>query len=473
MPPHDVIRLTCRQQCDQERPSCSQCIRHGVVCDGYDRRVKFVNGYPEKKRTAVVSVSPLEKLHRADPCALAVGRTILNKAAYECQYVDVFWEAYLPYSRAASPLAAQYSTTGWTAIAQRLYPDHELLKLALGAFSFCAVGRKSDDEWMMVKGRSLYGMALQEMARALRSSEKNGANDDVIIIASKILNLFEVFFETNHDDKLAQYKIWFSHSAGEEALFLRRGPAAYATGDAHYLLEDGRLQMAILDMMNRKRSFLSSPEWKTIPWQGIDKTPKDTLLDIFVDIPEVLEGLDALYGLDDNPPKRDHLRHSFLERVTGYERELQNWYEQTSRTDPWICVDTSHPRNEVGLAGAHLMALYWSARLALFNTRRLPIFPTNKAQNMADAEVFKERIMPLIARLTEEKSGWFGRQAAVFPGGAANCMFVSLYDEGQRDLEVDKLTELFGAMESTAISPTFLGCQNSGTGRAKPISAGR
>jgi hypothetical protein len=159
--------------------------------------VKFVNGYPEKKRTAVVSVTPLTKLHRADPCALAVGRTILNKAAYECQYVDVFWEAYLPYSRAASPLAAQYSTTGWTAIAQRLYPDHELLKLALGAFSFCAVGRKSDDEWMMVKGRSLYGMALQEMARALRSSEKDDANDDVIITASKILNLFEVSAHTN------------------------------------------------------------------------------------------------------------------------------------------------------------------------------------------------------------------------------------------------------------------------------------
>lgn len=417
---------------------------------------------------------------------------MLNKAAYECQYVDVFWEAYLPYSRAASPLASRYSTSGWTSIAQRLYPDHDLLKLALGAFSFCAVGRKSKDEWMMVKGRGLYGMALQEMARALRGSESGHANDDVIIIASKILSLFEVspdfvassvvhklrwlisrqvFFETNHDDKLAQYRIWFNHSAGEEALFLRRGPAAYAKGDAHHLLEDGRLHMVrfpgpkiqcaantvqvFLDMMNRKRSFLSSHEWKTIPWQGIDKTPKDTLLDILVDIPELLEGLDALYSLDHNVKKRNHLRHSFLERLMELERELQEWYEQTSHTDPWICVDAPHPHNEVGLAAAHLMTLYWTGRVALFNIRLLPIFPSDKAQDLVDAAILKERIMPLIARLTEEKSGWFGRQAAAFPGGAANCMFSKIDDERQRDLEVERLTQMFGNMQSTAISPTF------------------
>lgn len=120
---------------------------------------------------------------------------VLNKTAYEWQYVDVFWQAYLPYNAAVSPLAARYSTTGWTTIAQRLYPDHDLLKLALGAFSFCTVGYKSHDGWMMAKGRCLYGLALRTMAQSLRSPGTGDAYDNIIIIASRILSLFEVSSE--------------------------------------------------------------------------------------------------------------------------------------------------------------------------------------------------------------------------------------------------------------------------------------
>lgn len=211
--------------------------------------------------------------------------------------------------------------------------------------------------------------------------------------------------------------------------------------------------------MNRKRSFLSSHEWKTMPWRGLDKTPKDRLLDILVEIPELLEGLDELYSLGDDAQTLSALRQTFLEKLIGFERQLQKWYDNTFHSTPWICGNTVLLRNEIGLAAVHLMAVYWTARLVLFNTRRLPLFPCNDALDLVTAEALKQRIMPLIARLTETHSGWFGRHSAVLPGGATNCLLKSISDEAERDLEVDRLIQLFGDMKSTAISPTFLECK--------------
>jgi hypothetical protein len=211
-------------------------------------------------------------------------------------------------------------------------------------------------------------------------------------------------------------------------------------------------------MMNRKRSFLSSHEWKTIPWRGLEKSPKDTLFDILVEIPELLEGLDTLYLLND-AEIRSNLRHSFLEKLKGFEEALQSWYEHTSLTTPWICINSLLSHNGVGLAAVHLMAVYWTARLVLFNTRRLPIFPRNEATDCANAEKLQAQIMPLIARLTEEQSGWFGRHAAVFPGGAVHCLIKGNSNKIEKDLEMEKLLMLFQGMQSTTISPTFLECK--------------
>lgn len=186
-----------RRQCDKQRPACGPCLRNGFTCEGYDRRRIFINNNSETTRNAAYSAPVRIQHRRASPSALPASRDSLNRVAYESQYVDAFWRAYLPYGRVVSPLAAQYSTAGWTTIAQRLYSDHDLLKLALGAFSFCAAGHQSSDVWMLVKGRDLYGMALQKMAQSLRGPGRGGDHDNVIIIASRILTLFEVRSDTS------------------------------------------------------------------------------------------------------------------------------------------------------------------------------------------------------------------------------------------------------------------------------------
>ena len=211
-------------------------------------------------------------------------------------------------------------------------------------------------------------------------------------------------------------------------------------------------------MMNRKRSFLSSYEWKTIPWCGLEKTPKDTLMDVLVDIPELLEELDALYSLCYTETSSNRY-HAFLGRITDFERELQSWYDHTSEANPWLSTDTLLSHNEVGLAAAHLKAVYWTARLVLVNIRGLPQFPYNEAFEHTNAETLQAKIMPLLARLTENHSGWFGKQAAVFPGGAVRCLIKGISNKVERDSKMGMLIMLFRGMQSTAISPAFLGCK--------------
>ena len=53
-----VESLTWRMQCDERRPACSECVRAGWLCPGYDRRWKFVE---ENKQLA-------KRYRRNSPC---------------------------------------------------------------------------------------------------------------------------------------------------------------------------------------------------------------------------------------------------------------------------------------------------------------------------------------------------------------------------------------------------------------------
>lgn len=207
-------------------------------------------------------------------------------------------------------------------------------------------------------------------------------------------------------------------------------------------------------MMNRKECFLSSYEWKTIPWQNLKKSPKDTLFDMLVDMPGLLEELDAL--------REGEIHHdscqAFLRRLLEYNASLQRWYQHTSLTTPWLCSNTLLSHNEIGVAGAHLMALYWAARLAVFNILQLPIFSTYVAEDHALGKDFHAHIVSLMGRLMENQSGWFGRQAAVFPSCVVHCFVESIGNSFEKELERQKLLNHFANMQSTAISPSFYEC---------------
>ncbi|KAL5041618.1 hypothetical protein BDW71DRAFT_211954 [Aspergillus fruticulosus] len=64
----------------------------------------------------------------------------------------------------------------------------------------------------------------------------------------------------------------------------------------------------------RARSPLNDPEWKTVPWTYIAKTPKDLLTDIFVEIPSLLADLDELRTAEDAYMKGEALMEMLAPR---------------------------------------------------------------------------------------------------------------------------------------------------------------
>ncbi|KAK2791235.1 hypothetical protein FQN53_006076 [Emmonsiellopsis sp. PD_33] len=150
-------------------------------------------------------------------------------------------------------------------------------------------------------------------------------------------------------------------------------------------------------ILARKKTLLSSPEWKTIPWLHHPKSLRDKLLDILVDIPTLYEEIDILNALSspttdvhrnsETQTQSNSLHHSLLTSCWALDSLLDEWYQciPLPREEGIPTPNTSHPtvardNNATGtkkeedsefiitldqLALAHVFALYWATRILL------------------------------------------------------------------------------------------------------------
>ena len=79
--------------------------------------------------------------------------------------------------------------------------------------------------------------------------------------------------------------------------------------------------------MERKRCFLESDEWKTIPWAKDPgaKTPLDELHDILCDLPGFLEDIDRIRAWDPNEAGLEDFRASLCSRAVASLEMLYAW----------------------------------------------------------------------------------------------------------------------------------------------------
>ncbi|KAJ4288607.1 hypothetical protein N0V90_011844 [Kalmusia sp. IMI 367209] len=239
------------------------------------------------------------------PQALAI-------SAYHEKTVEAFFSLYLPDYR-NDVRNHMLRAHGFINVLSILYTRDEALKLAVVALGTAMLGKVLGNEEWAHQGRKLYGQALQEMRRALRSDQR--AKSEALLIVPRLGAMFEI----------------------------------------------------IAAIRLRKATALNKNEWKTIPWELIPKTPKDSLLDIFAGIPEILEDIDNL-RLESNAPHEDALRASIITKCKILAAELTAWerIHQTNIYHP----DTEKPTKiEFGdVSIAHLTLYYWTASLYIYGT---------------------------------------------------------------------------------------------------------
>ena len=132
-------------------------------------------------------------------------------------------------------------------------------------------------------------------------------------------------------------------------------------------------QQIIGAFTNRTRSLLAQPEWLRGPWIIHAKSPKDLLMDIMIEVPEVMEKHDRLQVHADGS--------HFVENVQiliKHCEDLVACLDAWRRSDAGAVVSKLESRpmasfrclsyREVNIASLHLSNLYWVTGLILAST---------------------------------------------------------------------------------------------------------
>ena len=134
---------------------------------------------------------------------------------------------------------------------------------------------------------------------------------------------------------------WAQTQLGLGYLLKLRGPLAQTSSVDRQLFEDLRFQLIACALMMRRRSFLATEEWKTVPWRGIDnashssalKAPLHRLMDVLADIPGMLEDMDGLsIGFDRRD--RDARCNVLRTRASQAVKQCQDWYNGWIQLNP-------------------------------------------------------------------------------------------------------------------------------------------
>ncbi|KAH6616849.1 hypothetical protein C7974DRAFT_465943 [Boeremia exigua] len=334
---------TCRRRkkgCDLKRPTCGQCLQRQVYCEGYEPDRVFV--------TSKYLASPPARLKDCQGATLdlvafsastyQVLLPTLARTAFRTQSVESVFKLFpSPHDARGSLLIKQLSQVLASSNARE-----EALRQTIFALGLVTLGKESNDEVILYKGRALYGRALRELNSTLLSSR---AQIESLLITTRLMGLFEILYGAD-ESACTQTQDWTSHAHGEVALIISRGAEAFTEGTAHALFTLARYSAVVIGIRSRKNIVFNEEAWKTIPWRGREKTASDTIVDILLELPEILEGLDNLNHI---PPDDccNKTRLAIAEKCWTVHRSLIAWAVVNSHLiytpDTWKPIPIKFP----------------------------------------------------------------------------------------------------------------------------------
>lgn len=108
----------------------------------------------------------------------------------------------------------------------------EALRQTMLAIGLVTLGKNSNDQVVLRKGRVLYGKALQELGLSLQSPNRRSIEG--LLATTRLMGLYEMLYGADGGDAISQQaRNWMSHAQGEIALIVSRGPGAFTTDTAH------------------------------------------------------------------------------------------------------------------------------------------------------------------------------------------------------------------------------------------------
>ncbi|TQV95546.1 C6 zinc finger domain-containing protein [Cordyceps javanica] len=399
IPTRSVSCLTCRRRkkkCDKTAPTCLKCEKAGIECEGYTDGLVWVNRtvdnrpklqirqrqqqqqqqHPElsQERQLILhddsstpdgsSPESAWMADGADDAARSADILLpvhLARSAREQLYMGYFGSTLLAAGTTIPSAAAMnFASMGWTKHIGPLYETDPAVRSAAMATSSAIIATLHNDKQLQVKGIQAYNSSVMEMVKGLQRT--NWYKRDGLLTAARIMATFELLFISKEKDT-PEPLAWRGHNQGQQAIFLARGPSAFASGPAHQLYSDARINMVMLSMGQRKRSPFASPAWDKIPWKKHPKAVKDELIDLLQDIPEILEYIEEFKVCTDLGRRQD-LEMLIMSRCNEVRADLDAWAadrgDSLQRFDCFANIGPLEPpRNDAEFAFHHMTVIYW------------------------------------------------------------------------------------------------------------------
>ncbi|PIG88387.1 hypothetical protein AARAC_004642 [Aspergillus arachidicola] len=367
-----------KKRCDEQRPSCGQCLSRKTSCPGYLRERKFINvSYQDKgssSQTASECNSKVESttdsreignrlgqraIHRLCSSGLSSHALSLQRSATEYYCSSYFHNNVI---QPGLDVFGKSSYIDWMAFTPDLDVDEPSLKSALLALGAARMGRLSKDSRLTRLSCESYSQTLRHLQRTIQNGTQ-GLRDETL---ASMIGLG-----------------WASHTHGALSLVYSQGLNTRWSQAKHRLFDGFRLSATIHNMGARKPTYLATPEWTSLPWKGWKKTPKQHLLDLMLEIPALLQMIDSVHSASDLSQKLKMLSRVWDVYSSLY-RRLQTWYEAYQSDFPsklhWEQPSRFHtvyaiPPERVpstciyfsDFESGHIHLLYWTSHVLLFS----------------------------------------------------------------------------------------------------------
>ncbi|CAM1505338.1 Fc.00g109750.m01.CDS01 [Cosmosporella sp. VM-42] len=296
---------TCRRRrvkCSNERPFCQKCIASGRECEGYERVRVFITGTPETKGR--VASHPKKASSTKKP-KNAAG----EDAKPELVPLQPFTSAWDDHTVVSSQ-GIEYSVliTALHTMLQAVLRDDNAEEDSAGfRISFPPY---SPSELQASPAEENLSVSAQCLARLPGNDDGDDAESYCVFL-----------FELKHNLSVAAWEL----GPGLVSVVRRLGPAHFSSfPNHHYFVRVYRPLAVSLALLNRRDTFLSAPEWTTVPWAEHPKCLVDQLFDLILLLPSIFARTDLMKPLEATLSRR-HMAQELLQSCLSLEQHFDSW----------------------------------------------------------------------------------------------------------------------------------------------------
>lgn len=209
---------------------------------------------------------------------------IVSQAAYRDKLQDDFRELYLP-----AGTAIWKALASWTQLSERSGHDKAVLA-SMDGVRLKVLGQATGNRDMAVKSLQMTGIVLRELrqqiSRMSTIEDKKRAFRLCFMLTVANVCMMGTAHRLSKDGQ--GQKEWQDHLPGVEMTLQALGPEAFAVDDLHCVFSLTRILMLGQSIHDERRTFMSTPDWKTLPYKGQLKHPIQNLFDILFDASDLV-----------------------------------------------------------------------------------------------------------------------------------------------------------------------------------------